>query len=47
MNFRMILTIIEGIMLVKMNFHYCFTVYFLIELENGKVLIGKNTDGEK
>ena len=28
-------------------FHYCFTVYILIEVENSKILIGKNTDGEK
>ena len=26
-----------------MSFHYCFTVYLLIEVENGKMLIGKNT----
>ena len=31
----------------KMHFHYCFTVYILIKVENTKILIGKNTDGEK
>ena len=34
-------------MRIKMHFHYCFTVYILIEVENTKQLTGKNTDGEK
>ena len=29
-----------------MDFHYCFTVYVLIEIENGKMLIGKHTARE-
>ena len=34
-------------MRIKMHFHYCFTVYILIEVENSKILIRKNTDREK
>ena len=30
-----------------MLFHYYFTVYILIEVKNGKMLIRKNTVGEK
>ena len=34
-------------MRIKMHFHYCFTIYAFIEVENDKMLIGKNNVGEK